>query len=122
MNNRNTFPKLETGMVVRVKGEFDIAAGPYLVVGNKLMSNKGWDPLSDYLPDGTMPIDSDFDVICVYSANGVFSLDFHEYLEDIEVIWKLEEQCPTQAKIAELEEIIKKASQQIQQLKEEINV
>lgn len=121
-DNRNTFPKLETGMVVRVRGELEIGLGPYLVVGNKLMSNTGWNQLSDYSANGTMSLDSEFDIVAVYSEEEVYSLKIGKYTEKLTPIWQLKEQCPTQAKIAELEETIKKASQQIQQLKEEMNV
>lgn len=121
-DNRNTFPKLETGMVVCVKGQIEFGLGPYLVVGERALAKSGWIRLDSLEQNGTYTQDPDFDVICVYSLNVVFSLDFDEYLPDSELIWKLKEQCPTQAKIAELEETIKKASQQIQQLKGEINV
>lgn len=121
-DNRNTFPKLETGMVVCVRGQIEHELGPYLVVGERLLAKSGWIRLDSLEQNGTYAEDHDFDVMCVYNASGVFSLDFNEYLSDIKVIWQLEQQCPKQTKIAELEETIKKASQQIQQLKEELNV
>lgn len=123
MNNRNTFPKLETGMVVCVKGRVSTTFGPYLVVGDKLMSADGWCELESFTCRGENTISSPtFDITAVYGGEGVYSLNLEEYLEELNPIWEFKEQCPTQAKIAELEETIKKASQQIQQLKEEMNV
>lgn len=121
-DNRNTFPKLETGMVVTVKLEDGFGSGSYLVVGDKLLSDNSWNRLSDYLADGTALLSNHFDIIAVYSGCEVRSLNLEKYLEKLTPIWELKDQCPTQAKIAELEETIKKASQQIQQLKEEMNV
>lgn len=121
-DNRSTFPKLETGMVVAVKLEEGFSSGPYLVVGDKLLNDSGWNKLSDYLTDGTMPTAPEFDIVAVYSEEDMLSLNLAKNMARVAPIWKLKEQCPTQAKIAELEETIKKASQQIQQLKEELNV
>lgn len=120
-DNRNTFPKLETGMVVCVRGGGTRNLGPYLVVGDKLMSSTGYCEVDMHDGDGTYPDDPLFDVTAVYSGDGVYSLTLKNHLEKLTPIWKLKEQCPTQAKISELEETIKKASQQIQQLKEEMN-
>lgn len=121
-DNRNTFPKLETGMVVRVRGESSHRLGPYLVVGNKFMSTTGYCEVDTHENDGTYADDFLFDIVTVYDGKGVYSLNLEKYLEKFTPIWEFKEQCPTQAKIAELEETIKKSSQQIQQLKEEINV
>lgn len=120
-DNRNIFPKLETGMVVRVRGEYGCSLGPYLVVGSKMLSKTGWNELGLWKEDGTFPLESTFDIV-VYSDKGVGSLNLEKHLEKLTPIWQLKEQCPTQAKIAELEDTIKKASQQIQQLKEEMSV
>lgn len=121
-DNRNTFPKLETGMVVRVIGESDLGLGPYLVVGNKFLSQRGWCSVGTHEADGTYVEESLFDIVAVFDSKGINSLDIGRHLEKLTPIWELKEQCPTQAKIVELEETIKKASQQIQQLKEEMNV
>lgn len=124
MNNRNTFPKLETGMVVRVMGGSSQPLGPYLVVGDRVLAAAGWEPLRNWKKDGAYEDESwpMLDIVAVYGGEEVYSLKLERCTEELTPIWELKEQCPTQAKIAELEETIKKASQQIQQLKEEMNV
>lgn len=110
----NKFDKsmLKDGMVVVTReGE------KYLVLGDKLLRNRGHNELAIYSSDMLVfDSGSDFDIVEVCTFEDGHNLDIGNW--KLWSIWEREEKSPTQLKIEEMESSVAELQKQINELKQ----